>query len=139
MKKKNLLIVLSLVVIAAIITTGCGNKAILTCNSTLDSEFNGISKEKISIIFYSDKTVKKEVVATIKDKKMVKGITKDLKENYCNSELDDDYKCSVNSNKTSIILKESGKRKEIMGLKKDVPIGEYKKMLINKGFKCKKK
>ncbi len=135
----NKIIKISSLGILILLFAGCGNKAIMTCNNTLDSEFNGISKEEISITFYRNKTVKKEVVATIRDKNMVKGITKDLKENYCNSELDNDYKCSVNSNKTSVILKESGKSKDVMGLKKDVSLDGYKKMLINKGFKCKKK
>jgi len=109
----------------------------MTCNKTVDSYYLDVSKEVTNITFYSDKTAEKEIIATLKNNNAIDSVINMLQQQYCNSNLDEGYKCSVSHKGNSIILKKSGERKEILEINRDVSILEYQKTFESMGFKCK--
>ena len=117
--------------------TGCNISKdigpIMTCKTIID---NPLGKENISIEFYESSNTIRTVKQRFKKEKDTKKMIEALKQNYCNSEIKENYICDANIVDKEIILKEESTINNILGIKEDRTIKEYKRILEEKGFKC---
>ena len=135
-----------LVIICIFLCSGCGkvkskNTLELTCKNTIDSEIEKVQTEEVTISFYSSNKAKKTVTIMLEEGEVtgdeMSMITESLRQNYCNSEIKEDYECNLTTSDIGIV--EKGKTKVLMGEVEDHTISEYQKMLEEKGFTCSKK
>ena len=146
MKKYYLLV---LVLFLSIFLTGCNGETTLRCTNTLKSHFTNVKEENIEVkLVFKDKgetsvRAEKTITATLSSNKLSeknkKAAEKSLKQNYCNSELKDGYKCEAEIKGDKVIIKESGTVKQLMGEIKDYPMDRYKKIMKDKNYTCTEK
>ena len=138
---KKILKILTIIILVVIIT-GCNNKKekkeklSMICTNKVESFIDNIGEEDIRIEFKESKKTTRIVTVVFKEEDDKESILKALKQNYCNSEIKENYNCRADIINDEIVLVEESTSNNIMGIKEDKTNDEYRKILEDKGFKC---
>jgi len=114
-----------------------------TCYMNTETSNHNIAKELIELSFEEDNICIKQVYATLDkesfDEETTNSIIGSLESNYCNSEVKNDYSCYVVDNDEYVILIESGRINDVLGIEKKLSMKKIFSLLLKKGYKCKRK
>ncbi len=144
MKKVTFIII---VLVSIMLMVGCSvekteKEVLMDCQSTFESEFKHVMQENIEYHFdFTNNIVEKMIMATLNEEEELTDevkneITESLQQNYCNSEIHENYSCNANPGEKEVVVMETGEINKVLGIKKKLTKKKVKKILEEKGFSC---
>ena len=143
--KKNIFVIIVLISITLMV--GCSvekteKEVLMDCQSTFESEFEHVVQENIEYHFdFTNNIVEKMIMATLNEEEELTDEVKNevseaLQQNYCNSEIPENYSCNANPGEKEIVVMETGEINKVLGIKNKLSKKKVKKILEEKGFTC---
>lgn len=136
-----------IVVVGVLVLAGCSvekteKEVLLDCQSSFESEFEHVVQENIEYHFdFTNNIVEKMIIGTLNEEEELSDDVKNevseaLQQNYCNSEIHENYSCNANPQENEIVVMETGGINKVLGIKNKLTKKKVKKILEEKGFSC---